>query len=83
MNPRISELFELRSADAARDTWRRSAELAPRPRVRALAWIVFAGAIAAGGAGLRARVASEAGEAAAHAELAAIESSERAIPEDP
>ena len=83
MNPRISDLFELRSVDAARNASRRSSALAPRPRVRALAWLVFAAAIAAGSAGLRARVASEAGEAAARAELAAIESTERATLEDP
>lgn len=52
MNQRVSGIFQIRSSDSACGIPIDSAELTPRPRVRALAWIFVALVLALGTLGL-------------------------------
>ncbi len=52
MNHRTSGLFQLRPGDSAHGIRIEPSELTPRPRVRAVAWIVVALVLLAGALGL-------------------------------
>lgn len=52
MNQRVSGIFQIRSSDSAFAAPIDAAELTPRPRVRALAWIFVALVLALGTLGL-------------------------------
>jgi hypothetical protein len=73
MNQRVSGIFQIRSSDSAFRAPIETPELGPRPLVRALAWLVFAAAIAAGSFALWARATSEAGETLPRTGVAAIQ----------